>query len=74
VRALTRFPTDRTLNRHFEQTEEWGSAVQIGRGPATVIGRDAFSQATLPSQDGCVPFARENAARRQPRFLAGLFC
>src|SRR5208282_470745 len=52
---------------------KWGSAVQIGRGPATVIGRYAVSQATLPSSRGCVFFARENTGAPAP-ILVGLFC
>jgi hypothetical protein len=47
--------------------------VQIGRGPATVIGEIAVSQATLPSSDGRVFFARENTARVGPSLAIGAF-
>jgi hypothetical protein len=33
---------------HNLQAREAGKAVRFGRGPATVIGRKAVSQATLP--------------------------
>jgi len=46
--------------------EKWGSAVKIGRGPATVIGSRAVSQATLSSRIGCAPFAREEASGNGP--------
>lgn len=72
---LTRFSVDRTLNRHLDKLGKWGSAVQFGRGPATVIGSNAVSQVTLPSpsHDGCVSFARENAAAIGPAFSWGFF-
>jgi hypothetical protein len=74
VNRLTPFAVDRTLNRHQNKLGKWGSAVQIGRGPATVIGRNAVSQATLPSYDGRVSFARENAAATiGPAFSWGFF-
>jgi iron complex transport system substrate-binding protein len=45
--------------------------VQFGRGPATVIGLIAVSQATLPSCSGRLFFAREIIARDRPGFLRG---
>ena len=53
---------------------EAGKAVQIGRGPATVIGFRAVSQATLPSR-GLTGAFREK--KRRPGPIAtrmGLFC
>ena len=47
--------------------------MQTGRGPATVIGKVAESQATLPSCSGRVSFARENTVRNCPRFVWGFF-
>ena len=40
--------------------------MKIGRGPATVIGLKAVSQATLSSRIGCAPFAREEASGNGP--------
>jgi hypothetical protein len=53
--------------------EKWGSAVKIGRGPATVIGSSAVSQATLLSRIGCLSFAREDSSGNGPRNVKGLF-
>ena len=63
---LTHFSANRTLNRHRNKLEKWGSAVQFGRGPATVIGRNVVSQVTLSSLERGVSFARENAAATGP--------
>jgi iron complex transport system substrate-binding protein len=41
--------------------------VKIGRGPATVIGESAVSQATLPSGYGRAFFARENTVQSRPQ-------
>jgi len=49
-----------------------GKAVKIGRGPATVIGISAESQATLPRRRGWAYFAREYASV-SARLLAGFF-
>ena len=51
-----------------------GKAVRIGRGPATVIGRNAVSQATLPRRIGTAFFARKNAAGSPIATRMGLFC
>jgi len=50
-----------------------GKVVRIGRGPATVIGRNAVSQATLPSRRGNRS-SRESAVPEAPDGLVGLFC
>jgi len=42
--------------------------VQIGRGPATVIGREAVSQATLPCRSDRV--LREKELRRKPQIVS----
>ena len=47
--------------------------MQTGRGPATVIGRIAESQATLPSCCGRGFFARENRDRECPGLAQGFF-
>jgi iron complex transport system substrate-binding protein len=47
--------------------------VQTGRGPATVIGKVAVSQATLPSCSGRVSFARKNTVRNCPSLVWGFF-
>jgi iron complex transport system substrate-binding protein len=47
--------------------------VQTGRGPATVIGKLAESQVTLPSCSGRVSFARENTVRNCPSLVWGFF-
>jgi hypothetical protein len=53
---------------------EAGKAVQIGRGPATVIGFQAVSQATLPSPGNTRAF-REKKRRSGPiAARMGLFC
>src|SRR5258708_15880734 len=54
------------------QAGEAGKAVQIGRGPATVIGRKAVSQATLPCRRG-PRSSRERAPPKAPGCLVGLF-
>lgn len=46
--------------------------MQIGRGPATVIGLIAVSQATLSSRSGWTVFARKTAGWAAPG-LAGYF-
>jgi hypothetical protein len=53
--------------------EKWGSAVKIGRGPATVIGNSAVSQATLLSRIGCLSFAREDPSGNGPEISRGFF-
>lgn len=52
---------------------KWGSAVKTGRGPATVIGKVAVSQATLLSCSGRVSFARENTVQKRPSLARGFF-
>jgi hypothetical protein len=53
---------------------EAGKAVRIGRGPATVIGCQAVSQATLPSRGNTRAF-RERKRRLGPiATREGLFC
>src|SRR6266478_3496691 len=50
------------------QAREAGKAVRIGRGPATVIGCRAVSQATLPCRGDCA--FREKGRRREPHRLS----
>ena len=53
---------------------EAGKAVQIGRGPATVLGCKAVSQATLPSRRNTRAF-RDRERRLSPvGTRVGLFC
>ena len=47
--------------------------MKIGRGPATVIGCIAVSQATLPRRRGCGFFAREKRPDIAPDFSRGFF-
>src|SRR5208337_5665023 len=63
---LTPSPTRRRLKVTFSRQGKWGSAVQFGRGPATVIGCNAESQATLPRRRGWAYFAREYASSTRP--------
>ena len=51
---------------------EAGKAVQIGRGPATVIGLHAVSQATLPSPGNTRVFREKKRGFGPTRM--GLFC
>jgi hypothetical protein len=65
----------RTLHSYINlQAREAGKAVRIGRGPATVIGPNAVSQATLPRRIGTAFFARRNAAGSPIATRMGLFC
>ena len=50
---------------------EAGKAVRIGRGPATVIGCKAVSQATLPRRG--IGFSREKRGSEPRRHSQGAF-
>src|ERR1700722_8719557 len=63
---LTRLPAPRKLFWTFSRQGKWGSAVQFARGPATVFGFIAESQATLPRRRGCAYFARGYASSTTP--------
>jgi len=63
---LTLLPTPRKLIWTSSRQGKWGSAVQIGRGPATVFGFIAESQATLPRRRGWAYFARGYASSTTP--------
>ena len=59
---LTPLTAPRKLIWTSSRQGKWGSAVQFGRGPATVFGFIAESQATLPRRRGWAYFARGYAS------------
>ena len=59
---LTLLSAPRKLIWTSSRQGKWGSAVQFGRGPATVFGFNAESQATLPRRRGWAYFARGYAS------------
>src|ERR1700688_1973422 len=70
---LTLPPTPRKLIRTSSRQGKWGSAVQFGRGPATVFGFIAESQATLPRRRGLAYVARGYASSTTPASRRGFY-